>query len=93
MDSIIRNVSDLAADERRVYESVLGHTLRENERIVLRVVEMGAEPDEGVRKAALARAVEIARQGRAAAADQGATPEDADAAVEEAVRNVRRPKE
>ncbi len=90
MESIIRNVSDIELDERRMYESVLGHALQQNQRIILRVVDLGREPDDTTRTAALGQAVEIARQGRAAAAAQGVTPEEADAAVEEAIQVVRR---
>ena len=48
------------------------------------------DPDEATRKGALSRAVEIARQGRAAAAAQGITPEEAEAAIDEAFQEVRR---
>jgi hypothetical protein len=90
MESIIRNVGEINADERHVYESVLGHALRENQRVIIRVVEFEAEPDETTRRAALGRAVEIARQGRAAAAAQGITPEEAEAAIDEAIQDSRR---
>jgi hypothetical protein len=90
MESIIRNVGEIDTDERRVYESVLGHTLGENHRVIIRVVELGDEPDKATRTAALARAVEIARQSHAAAAAQGITPEEADAVVDEAIQEVRR---
>jgi hypothetical protein len=90
MESIIRNVGEINTDERRVYESVLGHTLRENQRVIIRVVELGDEPVQDTRKAALGRAVDIARQGRAAAAAQGVTPEEADRVIDEAFQEVRR---
>lgn len=48
--------------------------------------------DETSRRAALGRAVEIARQGRAAVESQGITAEEADAAIDEAIREVRRSK-
>jgi len=90
MESIIRNVSEIETDERRVYESVLGHPLGENQQILIRVIEIGREPDEATRRAAGARAVEIARQGRAAAAAQGITAEEANATIDDAIREVRR---
>lgn len=43
MEPIIRDVQDLESDERRVYESVVGHVLRDNQRIVSRVIEFGDE--------------------------------------------------
>ena len=89
MESIIRDVRDIVPDERRVYEAAIGHALHENQRVVIRVVDMDAEPDNATRGAALGRALEIARQGRAAAAVQGIKPEEAEAAIDEAIREVR----
>ena len=91
MESIIRDVRSIESDEHRVYESVLGHTLRENQRVIIRVVEVEEGPGKASRRAALSRAVEIARQGRAAVEAQGITAEEADAAIDEAIREVRRP--
>ncbi len=90
MESVVRDVNCIESDERRVYESVLGHTLRENQRIIIRVIDVNREPDEVSRRAALGRAAEIARQGRAAVEAQGITAEEADAAIDEAIREVRR---
>jgi hypothetical protein len=89
MESITRNVKDIAPDERRVYEAAIGHALQDNQRVVIRVVNLGAEPDEATRTAALSRAVEIARQGRAAAAAQGIAPEEAAAAIDESLQEAR----
>ncbi len=90
MESIIRKVDDLNAEERRMYESVVGHALREDQRVIIHVVELGTEPDAPTRKAASQRAIEIARRGRASAADQGVTPEEADRVIDEAIHAVRR---
>ena len=90
MESISRDVKSLETDERRLYESVVGHALSENQRVIIRVVDMEAEPDQPTRQAAMSRAVEIAREGREAASAQGITEEEANAAIEEAIRDVRR---
>ena len=90
MESIIRDVKNIESSERQVYESVLGHVLRENQRVVIRVIDLESEPDQASRRAALSRAVEIARQGRAAVEAQGITAEEADAAIDKAIREVRR---
>jgi hypothetical protein len=42
MESITRNVAEIDANERQVYETVLGHALGENQQIVILVRE--AEP-------------------------------------------------
>ena len=92
MESIIRDVNKIESDERRVYESVLGHALRENQRVVIRVIELGNEPDQADRRTALDRAVKIARKGRGAVGEQGIAAEEAEAAIDEAIREVRRSK-
>jgi hypothetical protein len=92
MESITRDVKNLESDERRLYESVVGHSLQENQRVIIRVFELGTEPDEASRRAALTQAVEIAREGRAAVEAQGITAEEADAAIDEAIQEVRRSK-
>jgi hypothetical protein len=92
MESIARDVKNLDSDECRLFESVVGHSLQENQRVIIRVIELGTEPDEASRRAALTRAVEIARQGREAVESQGITAEEADAAIDEAIEAVRRSK-
>ncbi len=92
MESITRDVDKIESSERRLYEAVLGHPLRKNQGIILHVIELGAEPDQETRRAALRRAVEIARQGREAASAQGITEEEAGAAIDEAIRKVRESK-
>jgi hypothetical protein len=92
MESIARDVKSLESDQRRLYESVVGHALHENQRVIIRVVDLGAESDQETRRAALSRAVEIARQGREAAKAQGITAEEAGAAIDEAIREARRSK-
>jgi hypothetical protein len=48
MDSVIRNVSDLSADERHVYEDVLGQPLRNDQQVVVQVV--GTDAGQGAAK-------------------------------------------
>lgn len=38
MEEVIRNVRDLPTAERRAYERAVGHQLRENQQVILRVV-------------------------------------------------------
>jgi len=53
MESTVRNVREIASDERRVYETVLGRRLREDQQVVLQVIGPGDLPaDEGGNKTA-----------------------------------------
>ena len=90
MESIIRTVKDINAEERRCLESALGRQLKENQRIIIQVIDVGLEPNEDVRRQAHREASEIARKGRANAAAQGVTEEEVDAAIDEAIAHVRR---
>jgi len=89
MESITRDVDKIESSERRVYEAVLGHALRENQQVLLRVVELHQEPDECVRRKALEDFHELCRAGTGHRQRQGISVEEADQALEEAIRAVR----
>jgi len=92
MVTFIQNVKDIDADKRQALEHVVGQHLRANQQVVIRVIDVGEEPTPGTRNEALAKAAEIARRGRAAAAAQGATEVEVDDAIEEAIQHVRQQK-
>ena len=41
METVVRNVRDIGAGERRVYETALGQKLRENQQVILHVMTVG----------------------------------------------------
>jgi|CXWL01.1.fsa_nt_gi hypothetical protein len=41
MESITRNVRDIPSDELRLYETVLGAKLRENQQVIIQVISVG----------------------------------------------------
>jgi hypothetical protein len=43
MDSITRNVGDLSSNERHVFENVLGQSLRDDQQVIVKLVESGAD--------------------------------------------------
>jgi len=90
MESIIRNVKDIEAEDRRSLEHVVGQQLRDNQEVVIRVIDLELVPEEQARREALARAADIARQGRANVAASGASSEEVDVDIEAAIREVRR---
>ena len=90
MECFIQNVKDIAADKLRALEQVVGQPLHANQQVVIRVVDVGMEASDQTRKDALARAAAIARRGRANAAAQGVSDQEVEAAIDEAVRHVRR---
>ena len=90
MESIIRNVGDIEADERRYLESAVGHRLDDGQQVIIHVVNIGVEPDEKTRKRAHSELCEIARQGRANVEAQGITEQEANAAIDETIEHVRK---
>ena len=89
METVVRNVKDIDANERRYLEGTLGRQLRENQRVVIRVIDLGVEPDAETRRAALGDASLIAQKAKANAAAQGVGEEEVDAALEQAIDHVR----
>ena len=53
MESFIRNVDEIEGDLRRWVESGLGQRLRQNQRVMVTVLNVGVEPDEETRRQAL----------------------------------------
>ena len=93
MESFIRSASEIEGDPRRWVESGLGQQLRQNQRVMVTVLNLGVEPDEETRR----EAREELRRIRAEAAEnikaQGISPEEVDAVVDEAIADLRRRKQ
>ena len=92
METIIRNVKNINADERRFLESTLGKQLEANQQVIIRVIDVGIEPDRQTREGELSGAAEIGRRGRENAAAQGVTEEEVDAAIDDAISHARQAK-
>ncbi len=45
MESLIRNVGDIDAHDRQALEHVLGQSLRENQQLVIHIVNLNVEPE------------------------------------------------
>jgi hypothetical protein len=45
MDAVVRNVGEIDAHDRQALEHVLGQTLRENQQIVIRIVNIQGQPE------------------------------------------------
>lgn len=89
MESVTRDVDKIESNERRVYEAVLGHALRENQQVLVRVIELHKAPDESVRRKAVEDFHELCREGTENRQRQEISVEEADQALEEAIQAVR----
>ncbi len=89
MESVLRNVKDIVGDDRRGLEHVVGAHLRDHQQVLIHVLDIDIVPPDEARREAIKRATALAEQGRANAAAQGVTPEEADDVIDDAIRNVR----
>ena len=89
MELITRDVDKIESNERRVYEAVLGHALRDNQQVILRVIELRKQPDESVRQKASEEFHELCREGTENRQRQGISMDEADEALDEAIRAGR----
>ena len=86
----IQSVKSLQDSGKRWLEDVLGQHLRENQQVFIMVFTPGIEPDEASRRQALASIKQTMTQVEGNLAVGGVTGEEFDAAVDEAMEDVRR---
>ncbi|MGA2032112.1 MAG: hypothetical protein ABSG68_07655 [Thermoguttaceae bacterium] len=84
-----RNVTDLPATERQVLEGMLGQPLSPDQRVFVMAYTPSAVPEESVREAARERLRRTFEKVDQYAAAHGVTPEEAEAAIDEAMEHVR----
>ena len=90
MSTLIRNVRDLEAANRRSLESLLGQSLQDDEQILIRVIGTGTEPDAVTKQAALSRAREISERADRHREATGVSVNDADRVIDEVIDDIRR---
>src|SRR5260370_18061865 len=89
MESILRNVGDIEAAEKRWLESFLGQSLNADQKVLIMVLDPGVVPDAKARDAARAKMELTFAQTDAYAREHGITAGEADPAVQEAMNAVR----
>ena len=85
----IQNVKDLQDNGKRWLENVLGQHLKENQQVFIMVFTPGVEPDEATRRQALANVKQTMTQVEKNLTEQGVTEDEFNAAVDEAMEDVR----
>jgi hypothetical protein len=89
MESIVRNVADLEVAQRRWLEDTLGQPLGDSQQVFIRVLTPGAPPDAFVKGRALADVQLLAERAADYRRQHGIPDDEADAALNEAMRHVR----
>lgn len=87
---VARKVGELAAAKRALLEELLGRHLSADQQVLIVVVDAEDTPGEAARRQAAAGIRQLFVDARERAANQEFTAEDAGAAVEEAMAQVRR---
>jgi hypothetical protein len=89
MPVIVEDVKNLQPNGKRLLEGLLGQQLQQNQQVFIMVLSPGSEPDEDARRRARA-GLEITFGNTAAYAQQhGIEDKEVDAAIREAMDNVR----
>lgn len=89
MESIVRNVRDLDADNRQSLETILGRRLGDDQQVMIRIVTLGVEPDAATKQQALERVQALAQKGTQHREAQGISQAEADDAVDEVLEEIR----
>jgi hypothetical protein len=82
--------ADLSAEQRHAVESMVGHPLNGEGMVFLVVMRPGQEPTSQDKAHARARLEKVFEQVDRHGDEHNVSPEEADAAIEAAVRDVRR---
>jgi fatty acid/phospholipid biosynthesis enzyme len=89
MESFIRRANEIEGDPRRWVEIGLGQQLRQDQRVMVTVLNVGVEPDEETRRQAREELRQIRAEAAANIEAQGVSSEEVDAVVDEAIARVR----
>ena len=89
MVSIVRNVTELAPSERHLYETVLGEQLQQDQRVLVMVLNPGVEPDDAIRRNAMADFQHLCQEVTYHRERLGVSVGEADRLVDEAISHVR----
>ena len=86
----VRNVADLPEQERQSIEHLVGKPLANDQEVFVMVYTPGTPPDEAARSQARQRLVQNLDELHAEMQQRGVTIEEAEAAIDEALEDVRR---
>lgn len=83
------SVNEMAGDDRRSVEHLLGKPLEEDQQVYILAFKPGVVPDEATRRRALARMQQTFAKAEQHAQQQGVTDAEIDDAVDEATDRIR----
>jgi hypothetical protein len=91
MDSVaVRDVKQLPSDQKRSLESIVGRPLEDGQQVFILAFTPGATPSDRARQEAMTGLAQTWKKVREHLQEQPTAEEEFDAAIEEAVKHVRR---
>lgn len=90
METVIRYVRDIASGQRLWLEAEIGHQLQDDQRVVIQILAPGDAASVDPRRMAFDQLQQLSKQGARHREASGASEEEADAILNEALRHVRR---
>jgi hypothetical protein len=85
----VESVRNLQASGKRLLENLLGQQLQEDQQVFIMVLSPGSEPNESARRQARLALEATFRKTEANAIQNGASDEEIEAAIQEAIRQIR----
>ena len=85
----VESVRNLQASGKRLLENLLGQQLQEDQQVFIMVLSPGSEPDEAARRQARLGLEATFRKTEAHAIQNAASDEEIEAAIQEAVEQIR----
>lgn len=89
METVVRYVRDIASTQRSWLESEIGHQLQDDQRVVIQVFALGDAPSAANRQRAFDEFRDLSQQGARHRESLGVSELEADAVLDEAVRQIR----
>ncbi|HZZ26992.1 MAG TPA: hypothetical protein VFE46_03205 [Pirellulales bacterium] len=89
MDKLLQNAGDLPASARSAVESLMGHTLRDDQPVYIVALDAAKEPPAQQRREAWADLQEIMAEMQASVLQSGISPEELDRVIDEECEEVR----
>jgi hypothetical protein len=89
MDKLLHNVGDLPSPERSAVETLIGHTLRDDQQLYIVALDAAVEPTENIRRQAWNEIEVIIAESHQNVRQSGVSQEELERTIDETCDEVR----
>jgi hypothetical protein len=89
MDKYLHNVADLPTSQRSVVESIIGHSLHDDQQLYIVALDAAVTPSADVRRQAWHELQEIISEAQQNVRDSNISPEELERTIDEASDQIR----